>query len=80
MFGFSLPKIVLLIAIIFVVWQIFRIIEKRNRLKSNNEDDTESKDETYESLIECKKCGNFFSKSDLRNCPICKKLNKKNEK
>ena len=45
MFGFSFPKIILLLAIIFLVWQVFRIIEKRNRLKNNNEDDTESKDE-----------------------------------
>ena len=53
MFGFSFPKIILLLAI-YLVWQVFRIIEKRNRLKNNKEDDTESKDETYESLIECK--------------------------
>ena len=80
MFGFSFPKIILLIAIIFLVWQVFRIIEKRNRLKNNSEDNIEDKDETYESLIECKQCGNFFSKEDLKNCPICKKLNKTNEK
>ena len=80
MFGFSFPKIILLIAIIFLVWQVFRIIEKKNRLKNNNEDDKESKEEAYESLIECKQCGNFFSKEDLKNCPICKKLNKTNEK
>ena len=80
MFGFSLPKIILLLAILFLVWQVFKIIEKRNRLKNNNEDDIESKDETYESLIECKQCGNFFSKDDVKNCPLCKKQNKKNEK
>ena len=80
MFGFSFPKIILLLAIIFIVWQVFRIIEKRNRLKNNNEVDIESKDEVYESLIECKQCGNFFSKDDASNCPICKKQNKKNEK
>ena len=80
MFGFSFPKIILLLVILFLVWQVFRIIEKRNRLKNNSEDDTESKDETYESLIECKQCGNFFSKDNVKNCPICKKQNKKNEK
>ncbi len=80
MFGFSLPKIILLLAILFLVWQVFKIIEKRNRLKNNNEDDTESKDETYESLIECKQCGNFFSKDSVKNCPLCNKQNKKNEK
>ena len=35
MFGFSFPKIILLIFIILVVWQIFKIIEKRNKLKNN---------------------------------------------
>ena len=80
MFGFSFPKIILLLAIIFLVWQVFRIIEKRNKFKKNIQDDVESQEEAYETLIECKECGRFLSKDDLKNCPICNKKNKKNEK
>jgi len=71
MFGFSLPKIILLFVIIFVVWQIFRIIEKRNKLKNNLSNNEDQKNENYESLIECRNCGNFYSKDESKVCPVC---------
>tara|TARA_B100000902_G_C26911492_1_gene717107 strand:- start:279 stop:506 length:228 start_codon:yes stop_codon:yes gene_type:complete len=75
MFGFSLPKIILLVFIIFVVWQIFRIIEKRNKFKNNLSDNHDKENESYESLIECKSCGNFYSKDENKVCPICEAEN-----
>jgi len=76
MFGFSLPKIILLIIIIFVVWQVFRMIEKRNKLKNDLSNNHDNNNESYESLIECKKCGNFYSKSESKVCPVCGAENK----
>ena len=71
MFGFSLPKIILLLAIIFLVWQVFKIIEKRNKIKNNPSNKNEKENENYESLIECKNCGNFYSKDEVKICPLC---------
>ena len=71
MFGFSLPKIILLIIIIFVVWQVFRIIEKRNRLNNDLSNNNDNENQSYESLIECKNCGNFYSKGESKVCPVC---------
>ena len=75
MFGFSLPKIILLIFVILVVWQIFKIVEKRNKLKNNLSNSDERENENYESLIECKNCGNFYSKDESKVCPVCGEKN-----
>ena len=72
MFGFSIPKIALLLLIIFLIWQMFKILEKRKNIKdnfSNNEEEEEN--DFYEALTECKKCGNFYSKEDSLLCPVC---------
>ena len=71
MFGFSIPKIILLLVTIFIVWQVFRIIEKRNKLKKNFTNVEDKDDESYEALIECKNCGNFYSKIENKACPLC---------
>ena len=71
MFGFSLPKIVFLLLVIFLIWQIFRIIEKRKNKKGNLSGHEEKKNDFYEALIECKKCGNFYSREDAEACPVC---------
>ena len=75
MFGFSFPKIILLIFIILVVWQIFKIFEKRNKLKNNLSSSDEAENDNYESLIECKNCGNFYSKDESKVCPVCGEKN-----
>ena len=75
MFGFSLPKIMVLLFIIFLVWQVFKLIEKRNKLKEQSNDNEKGQKGLYESLIECKVCGNFFSMDVSKNCPICEKKN-----
>ena len=75
MFGFSIPKIVFLLLIIFVIWQIFRIIEKRQRVKDSSMNNKEGQNEFYEPLIECNKCGNFYSKDESKSCPVCGAIN-----
>ena len=75
MFGFSLPKIVFLLLVIFFVWQIFRIIEKKQSEKNNLSNHEEEKKEFYEALSECKKCGNFYSREDTQVCPVCGEKN-----
>ena len=36
MFGFSFPKIILLLIILFVVWNIFKLVEKKIATKSED--------------------------------------------
>lgn len=55
MFGFSLPKIALLLLIIFVIWQIFKIIETKKKLKEDTSINDKDQNESYEPLIECSK-------------------------
>ncbi len=76
MFGFSLPKIIFLFLIILFIWQIFKIIEKRNQLKKDQSNDENEDADYYEALIECKKCGNFYSNDENDNCPVCGAKNK----
>ena len=76
MFGFSIPKLVFLLIIIFIIWQIFRIIEYRNKYKNELKDNDKTNDESFESLEECEKCGNFFSIVKEKECPRCNKTNK----
>ena len=72
MFGFSIPKIILLFIIIFIIWNVFRYIEKKN-LSSKRRESDKNKEENgiEESLVECKVCGNFFSSYLPEGCPTC---------
>ena len=76
MLGFSLPKIIFLLLIIFFVWQFFRIIEKNRKLRDEALKKDDSEDKVYEQLIECSKCGNFYSIDKSKICPICGAKNK----
>ncbi len=71
MFGFSFPKIIVLLLIIFVIWQIFKIIERKKKLKEESKIDNKDQNESYEPLIECSKCGNFYSNKKSEECPVC---------
>tara|TARA_S200000501_G_C20493137_1_gene599124 strand:+ start:71 stop:310 length:240 start_codon:yes stop_codon:yes gene_type:complete len=79
MFGFSIPKIVLLLLLIFLIWQIFRVLEKKKKPEGLN-NSSEEQNELVENLVECKKCGNFYSVEDSIRCPICNSDNKIYEK
>ena len=75
MFGFSFPKIILLLVIIFLIWNFFKFLEKKKNIKEgmdgNIRNDKNMKEE--ESMVECKKCGNFFSIEFKNKCPVCEK-------
>ena len=74
MFGFSLPKIFLLIVIILFVWNFFKFIDKKSNKKKVEEDKNFHKDkktaEEDEALVECYSCGSFYS-LNLEKCPEC---------
>ena len=80
----SLPKLLGLLAVIWLVWIAFRFFEARHKNSLNQfVDDSESKsngeagapdNETYETSVdlqECDLCGAWFSGEtcDRENCP-----------
>ena len=76
MFGFSLPKIFLLIIIILLVWNFFKFIEKKSNNKKGKDNLSSYKEKSDanedEALIECDKCGSFYSRNLEKKCPECK--------
>ncbi len=68
MLGFSIPKLLLLLIILLVIWNLFKFFEKKSMSKVLNE----QKDQyDEEDLTECYKCGTFVSKSVKKRCTIC---------
>ena len=67
MLGFSLPKVLFLFFILIIIWNVFRYIEKRSERRKKNMKESnffsDSNSDKEEALIECLKCGNFFSSS-----------------
>jgi len=64
MLGFSVPKILLLIFIIFLIWYGFKMLERRSSSKIEKEKEKESSskytEEDVQDLEKCLKCGNYF--------------------
>ena len=79
MFGFSLPKIFILLIITVLVWNFFKLIEKKTNKKKVEEDENFYKKkqtrEEDEALIECDNCGSFYSLK-LEKCPECGAIRK----
>ena len=68
MFGFSIPKILLLLIILLIVWNLFKFLERKAKSRVLNE----QKDQyDEEDLIECVECGTFVSKTEKKRCTIC---------
>ena len=68
MLGFSIPKLLLLLIILLVIWNLFKFLEKKSMSKVLNE----QKDQyDEEDLIECIECGTFVSKAVKKRCTIC---------
>ena len=74
MLGFSIPKLLLLFAILLIIWNLFKFLENKSksRIKKEKKDQFDE-----EVLTECSECGSFFDKSIKRRCPICAKAFKK---
>ena len=76
MFGFSFSKILVLFIILFLVWNLFNFIEKQKSKHNKTENEKKDKVNAEESLVECKKCGSFYSVIDEQKCPVCMKHEK----
>ena len=68
MFGFSIPKILLLLIILFIVWNLFKFLERKSKSRVLNEEKDQYDEE---DLTECVKCGTFVSKTQKKRCTIC---------
>ena len=76
MFGFSLPKILLLGAIIFVVWQGFKYLQRRQEVLDKRKHDkvrearreTQSTAETVEDMTRCSVCDSFVAAQGSTSC------------
>ena len=66
MFGFSLPKILMLILILVIILYAFKLLEKL----SNNKNNAHSFDDTKDLQL-CKKCGSYCE----LDTHICKQNN-----
>ena len=68
MFGFSIPKILLLLIILFIVWNLFKFLERKSKSRVLNEQKGQNDEE---DLTECVECGTFVSKTEKKRCTIC---------
>ena len=79
MLGFSLPKILLLFFILAIVWNFFRLFERKLKKNDNKESKNKNNNKNYEDeiLVECKVCKSFVSKSFIENgkCQKCIEIN-----
>ena len=63
MFGFSIPRILLLLIILLIVWNLFKFLERKAKSRVLNE----QKDQyDEEDLTECVECGTFVSKTEKK--------------
>ena len=78
MFGFSIPKLLVLFLIILLVWYGFKFIERQNHLSKDRKkkpkresagDSSKFQKDEVEDLVKCPKCGNYFSPGS--SCTIC---------
>ena len=67
MFGFSIPKILLLLIILFIIWNLFKFLERKSKSRVLNE----QKDQyDEEDLTECVNVVPLLVKQKKR-CTIC---------
>jgi hypothetical protein len=75
MLGFSLSKLLVLAAVIALVWYLFKLVDRRNRLPSKKEKSKPVPDSAQESRLDdaqdmekCAKCGTFVPNAAARDC------------
>ena len=63
MLGFSIPKLLLLLIILLIIWNLFKFLEKKSesRVLSEQKDQYDEED-----LTECVECGTFVSKIEKK--------------
>ena len=70
---FSGPKLLLLFAMLWLVWLVFRLINRRNRTCSTGQDKTaEKKADQFVELTECEGSGAYVTAEgcDNSDCPV----------
>lgn len=82
MFGFSLPKLLVLAGLIFAVWQGFKYLQRRQSVQDQNRHEkvrearreTQGTPDPVEDMQRCTVCGTYFAGSAGDTCgrPDCK--------
>jgi len=70
MLGFSLPKLIVLALIVWGVWYGFKLVARRNRLRTREaarEAEAEPRP-AIEDMTKCPACGTFVPAADTRDC------------
>ena len=70
---FSGPKLLLLGAVLWLVWMVFRLIDRRHRARNTGQDKTaENKGDSFVELTECEGCGAYVTAAGCDNidCPV----------
>ncbi len=73
MFGFSLPKLLILIALIVVVWYGFKALGRVNRKRQAQAKQAARGKATQiaaEDMIQCPKCGAYTASLDSHTCEV----------
>lgn len=76
MFGFSLPKLLVLAAIIFAVWQGFKYLKRRQEVQDKNRHEkvrearkeTQGSAEPVEDMVRCSVCDSFVAGVGPKSC------------
>lgn len=76
MFGFSLPKLIVLGLIVFAVWQGFKYLQRRQEVQDRNRHEKvrEARREAQgtakpvEDMVRCKVCEAFVAGEGARSC------------
>lgn len=70
---FSLPKLLMLFALLWAVWLVFRLIDRRNQARDDQagSGDTPDMDKSVD-LTECDWCGAYVPAGgcDKSDCPL----------
>ena len=70
---FSGPKLLLLGAVLWLVWMVFGLIDRRNWVRNADRDKTaENKADSFVDLTECEGCGAYVTAAGCDNteCPV----------
>ena len=70
---FSGPKLLLLFSVLWLVWLVFRLIDRRKPIWNSSQDETaERKADRFVELTECEGCGAYVTAAgcDNSDCPV----------
>ncbi len=69
--GFSLPKLLILIAVIAIVWYGFKTMGRINRNRQKESDQAAGKETskiTAKDMVQCPKCNAYCASLDTHTC------------